>query len=191
MCALWGGWRHRHDGPNREEHHHPTMEHNSYLMYHGHAARINNFSTQATPHDSHDTNFSTTDPTDPTTSTISTTVPPPTQPFIHRATMTPQRTGRAPIPERGGDTLTIIYVCTHIYICIYIYIYFYRYLSLSLYIYIYIHTYIYIYIYTYIHTSTHTIPQHLPKRLKQAQSLHSAKGGAVETGCSDLYAVIY
>ena len=43
-CALFvlrGGWRHRHDGPNRPGHHHPTMNiHNSYLMYHGHATRI-------------------------------------------------------------------------------------------------------------------------------------------------------
>ena len=92
-------------------------------------------------------------------------------------------------------------------------------LSMNIYVYIYIHICIYIYIYIYIHRCIDTaIPISCciavltcsealdPQRAEAAafdmlqQDLHdsiegaaqdSSKGGAVETGCSDLYAATY
>ena len=78
-----------------------------------------------------------------------------------------------------------MYVCIYIYrererdTCIYIYIYTYRYITI--YIYIYIHTYIYIY------------GADAGARDKVHNITYSTfcKGGAEETGCSDLYGVIH
>ena len=75
-------------------------------------------------------------------------------------------------------------------LCIYIYIY-------NTYIYIYIYTcvYIYIYIYTYmyIYIGARGRRPGQGERLDAAGggAQDSSKGGAVETGCSDLYDVIY
>ena len=52
-----------------------------------------------------------------------------------------------------------------------------RYMCISMYI---MCTQIYVYIYIYIH-----------RYMKTTTTLHSAKGGAVETGCSDLYDDVY
>ena len=67
----------------------------------------------------------------------------------------------------------LIHIDDSIYIYIYMYIYIYIYVYIIIIIIICI--YIYIYIYTY-----HSIHIQGP-----------SKGGAVETGCSELYAVIY
>ena len=62
------------------------------------------------------------------------------------------------------------------------------------YMHAYIHTYIYTYVRTYTHTYIHTynsVSTPLPLTRDLFFLLHSAKGGAVETGCSGLYDVIY
>ena len=72
----------------------------------------------------------------------------------------------------------------YIYIYIHIYIYIYIYICEC-----YIYTYMYIYIYIYIYINMYSpgfcgLPSASPVQ-------DSSKGGAVETGCSDLYAVTY
>ena len=55
-------------------------------------------------------------------------------------------------------------------------------------------TYIYIYIYTHIVRSYPSSSSSAPRAAwspRPSRSLHSAEGGAVETGCSDLYDVIH
>ena len=64
----------------------------------------------------------------------------------------------------------------------------------GIYIYIYMIVYIYIYIYIYIYTyalDTVGVQQFMFSILFQTPGSRFIKGGAVETGCSDLYAVIY
>ena len=77
------------------------------------------------------------------------------------------------------------------------------YIYIYTYVYIYIYTYIciYIYIYIYTHVCGPTLPRLVGAILPRSGGLipssaldvhlHSAKGGAVETGCSDLYDVTY
>ena len=61
------------------------------------------------------------------------------------------------------------------------------YLSLSLSLYIYIYIYIFACIYIYIFGCRRSGV----KAARRTANLHSAKGGAVETGCSDLHDIIY
>ena len=68
-------------------------------------------------------------------------------------------------------------------------------LSLSLYIYIYIHTYIYrereVYMAPYSNVDVIGVFDPADKSFAVIDIQDSSKGGAVETGCSDLYDVIY
>ena len=115
------------------------------------------------------------------------------------------------VSKHAGCTPMCIHMCEYVYIYIYIYIHTYA----CMYIYIYMYTHIVcIYIYIYIHTYTHACiyiyiyiaqagrgrwGRHGSRdsgadgrrRRPLAGTLHSAKGGAVETGCSDLYDVVY
>ena len=79
----------------------------------------------------------------------------------------------------------IIYI--YIYRCVYVYIYIYMYICICICVYVYVYVCIYIYMYIYIYIYISRAAQQPPR----APSLHSAKGGAVETGCSGLYDVIY
>ena len=73
----------------------------------------------------------------------------------------------------------VVYAYMCVYVCVYIYIY----------IYIYVHT------HTHIDTSMYSCPASGQALLFEGRAYsknqHYSKGLAVETGCSDLYAVIY
>ena len=92
-----------------------------------------------------------------------------------------------------------MYACMHVcmYVCMLIYIYIYICICICICICVYIYTYVYIYIYIY--TTIHVMLCIIRRaqdpgdqlrghaRPRHHGHLHSAKGGAVETGCNGLH----